>query len=170
MALTYVLLGSTVLSGNQTTITFSSIPSTYTDLTLRVSARVDSASGSATVLVRFNSDSASNYSSTYLAGDGSSTYTSRASQTSYPLAVNGSTFTANTFASVELYLPTYTSTASKPLYSTSIIENNGTEGWLWSRAGLYRGTSAISSIVLTDNAAGNFISGSTFYLYGIKNS
>jgi hypothetical protein len=70
MASTYTLISSQVLGSNTASITFSSIPGTYTDLTLRVSARSDDAGQMDYLVTRFNSDSATNYSNTSLYGSG----------------------------------------------------------------------------------------------------
>jgi hypothetical protein len=69
MAPTYEPIATTTLGTAAASITFSSIPATYTDLRLVVVAKAVSAS---TLDVRFNNDSGTNYSKTEISGDGSS--------------------------------------------------------------------------------------------------
>jgi hypothetical protein len=78
---------------------------------------------------------------------------------------------ANTFGSAEIYIPSYTASQNKPLSTFGVVENNSAAGGdteidAW--ANLYRDTAAISSIAI--NARATFAAGSSFYLYGIKNS
>jgi hypothetical protein len=75
---------------------------------------------------------------------------------------------ANTFNSVEIYIPSYTASQNKPFNTFGVVENNSAAGGdteidAW--ANLYRDTAAISSIAI--NAYVNFVSGSSFYLYGL---
>lgn len=165
---TYVALAKTVLTGTQVTITFDSIPNTYTDLVLLMSARKDNTN---TLLrVRFNSDSTALYSETVLRGDGSaaSSLATNASNQWSPI-VNISTDTSNTFTSTELYIPNYAGSANKVGSRTDVVENNATAAPMRASGQLYRSTSAISRIDI-DSTTGNFVSGSRFDLYGIKNS
>lgn len=173
MANTYSLLASTVLTGSQASVTFSSIPQNYTDLVLKYSARDDSGNTSdATVYLTFNNDSGNNYSYTMLRGSGSAAATARASSQanfSNGTGVPGSGATANTFSYNEIYIPNYISTTSKPISLFDINETNATAAYIWNNAGLYSGTSAITSIKLA-SPTNNFVSGSSFYLYGISKS
>ena len=177
MALTYVLIASNTLSSSAASVTFSAIPNTYTDLVLRVSTR-DTRTASGPLIgftLRVNNDFGSNYSSTKLIGNGSTASSSR--QSNYdgvsPIANTGDigTSTADTFNNGEIYFSNYTSTGSKPISVFNISENNnattGIQTEVW--ASLYRGTSAISTIVLTADGTA-FKAGSSFFLYGIKNS
>lgn len=72
MAATYEPIATTTASGSSSSITFSSISSAYTDLVLVANASVTS--GSDTAILRFNGDTGSNYSRTFLSGNGSSTF------------------------------------------------------------------------------------------------
>jgi hypothetical protein len=175
MANTFTLLGSSVLESNTASVSFSSISNAYTDLVLRFSVR-DTGSGgtTATLVVRFNGDSTSKYSYSHLMTN-TAAVTSGGSTagTSGDLndAINGNTSTASTLSSGEIYIPKYTSTAGKPYSAFTVTETNGVasndamQKWF---ANLYTGASAISSITLT--TAYSFATGSSFYLYGIKNS
>ena len=74
---TYTPIATTTLGSAASSYTFTSIPSTYTDLVLIAS--VKTGSGDDGISVRYNSDSGSNYSMTYLLGNGSAASSGRAS-------------------------------------------------------------------------------------------
>ena len=171
MPSTYTLISSNVLSSSAASVTFSAIPSTYTDLVLRVSARSDDASTVRGFRLNFNGVSGTSYSETYLSGNGATASSVRDSSISYSDlgVVSGGSTTANTFGSVEIYIPNYAGATNKPLSGDSASEDNSTTAYRRANAALFSNTSAISSVVATLNA-GNFASGSSFYLYGIKNS
>lgn len=170
MANTYVNIASTTLGSNQTTVTFSSIPSTYTDLVLRMSARSIENQASQDIYLNFNGTTA-NYSVTYLGVVGSSVQNLRNSnqaQLSIKDGTNSATSTASTFSNVEVYIPSYTVSQDKPIYSYATFENNSaTVNAIYSMAGLWRNTATISSIAIKPDW-NQFATGSTFYLYGIK--
>lgn len=177
MATTYTLISSTVLSSATANVTFSSIPTTYTDLVLRTSTRQDQSFTNAKLFgVYFNGDLNNNYSATVLNGNGSAASSTRTdnpgSSTAYDsIYVRGSdlsTDTASTFASAEIYIPSYRAVQSKAVGSFAATENNGTTAFISGLAGLYTGTTAITSIGI--QAVATFVTGSSFYLYGIKNS
>jgi hypothetical protein len=174
MANTYTLISSNTLSSSAASVTFSSIPATYTDLVLRVSARTTEANTDSSFNVTFNSDTATNYSRTRLVGNGATASSSRLSNsTSIDTShnANGSTSTSNTFSNVEIYIPSYLVSQNKPVGLSNALENNTTTAYINASAGLWRNTAAITSIVLNGiPGAGSFASGSSFYLYGIKNS
>lgn len=168
---TYVLISSTVLGSSQATVTFSSIPSTYTDLLLNISGRSDLASINNDYAITFNGDTGSNYSMTYILGNGASVTTGRS--TASNIRVNnsgeGTNATANTFDNTWIYIPNYLATIRRPISSHSANENNNSTAYMGVQSSLYRGTSGISSISI-GLQANNHVAGSSFYLYGIKNS
>ena len=168
-----LIASSTIGSGGSATVTFSSIPSTYTDLKLVVSARGDGASG--IFVCQFNGLT-TNLSSMLLYGingnaTGSASYTGANSIWAY---TTNSGSTASTFGNAEIYIPNYTSTKYKSVSIDGVNETNAADGRQIMVAGLWSSTSAITSITLTSqtggNAATNFTQYSTFYLYGISNS
>ena len=171
MATTYTLISSNVLSSSAASVTFSSIPATYTDLVLRISARSASA-GTDAFFVQFNSDTATNYSSTQLYGDGSAAYSFRGSNTNAlkKTYLNNNGNTANSFGSAEFYIPSYTASQNKPVSSIGIEETNATAASITATADLWRNTAAITSIFIRTDNNQNFLSGSSFYLYGISNA
>ena len=171
MAATYTLISSNVLSTAAASVTFSAIPSTYTDLVLRMSGRRDVASASGAFRMRFNGLTTAIYSFTDLTGSGSAAASARASGSTAiaePETV-GDTATASTFSSHEFYIPSYTATQNKPMSAFSVAENNTTAAEMSVAAYLLASTAAINEILIYP-PSGNFMTGSSFYLYGIKNS
>ena len=173
MANTYTLISSQVLGSNTASITFSSIPGTYTDLTLRVSARSDDAGQMDYLQTRFNSDSATNYSNTWLRGNGSVAASGRTTSSSYIqflYSTNASGSVANTYGNSEIYIPSYTASQNKPIFHFGVKEENATQTFMGAQAGLWRNTDAITSITITPVFGTTWLATSSFYLYGIKNS
>lgn len=169
---TYTLIASTTLTGSQATVTFSSIPSTYTDLVLKISARTDSAGVVSSGYIQMNSVT-STYSYTFIRGDGASATSGNDSATYagfYLAGIDGGTATSNTFSNQEIYIPSYQASQKKPVSQTSSMETNATTAYTFGVAGLCSSTAAISSLTINLNGGVNFVSGSTFYLYGIKNA
>lgn len=173
MANTYTLINSTSLSSSAASVTFSAIPATYDDIVIVTSTRdTNATANSGRTLLTVNGDTSTNYSWTDVYGFGTTVGSDRATsstsidpnQSSGDAAGN----TASTFSSIEFYIPKYTSTSNRPVGISQATETNATSAWLSGVAGLYRGSSAITSVTLT--ARGNFEIGSTFWLYGIKNS
>jgi hypothetical protein len=172
MAITYTLIASNTLSTTATTVTFSSIPATYTDLVIRASIRNDGAASNRDLWIRFNGSSATNYSNTRLTGDGANAGSGRESSAAQMIAKYGqvaASATANTFSNVEIYIPNYNSSTNKPASAIVAHENNSTSAFTSANALLRSVTDAITSVSLV-SASGNFIANSTFWLYGIKNS
>jgi hypothetical protein len=175
MPTTYKLISSNVLASATGSVTFSSIPSTYTDLTLQMSVRTNVATLGDRINVTVNGSTTGIYGEILLRGDGSAianNYNANLSSAT-DIYVNGNTSTASTFASGELYFPNYAGGTKKTLGIFSAAENNASSG-----AGSYMGllayiidtASAISSIQIVPLTGPNFLANSSFYLYGIKNS
>jgi hypothetical protein len=172
---TYSLIAS--IATTSSTVTFSSIPQTYTDLILRYSAAEIQGGGGYSqggFQLTFNGDSTTNYSETRFAGGNGTVYTSRRSTVAYNQFMNydGNNSTANTFGNGEIYIPNYTSTSTKQFFSFDVTEdgNSSNTQLVNTDAQLYRGTSAVTSITLTDTNGQSLASGTRLYLYGIKNS
>jgi hypothetical protein len=174
---TYTLISSNVLSSSAASVTFSAIPSTYTDLVLRYSGRTDAAATYDFLLLGINGLSTTIYSDTTLYGNGggASALSTRGTSTTKFRAprfgLDGSTATASTFSNGEVYIPSYTVSQNKPVSAFSVMENNAADpGYASVAAGLIRETGTITSIELTPLTGPNFVSGSSFYLYGISNA
>jgi len=173
MPSTYTLISSNVLSSSAASVTFSSIPSTYTDLVLKISGRTnDNVNPQGSIRLLINGSTSSVYSFTRLTGNGSTTasYTSGSGTELYfNFGLSTSQSTSNTFGNAEIYIPSYTANQNKPMGGFQAMETNSSTAFMGITAGLTRITSAITTIEVTTNA-GSFVSGSSFYLYGIKNS
>jgi hypothetical protein len=165
---TYTQIGSavTVGSGGAASIDFSSIPTTYTDLVLKVSARLSAAVDFGSLSIAFNGSSAS-FTTRILQGDGSSAVS--ATLTNFSGGVGGTLLTASTFNNVEIYIPNYAGSTNKSFSSDAVVENNATAARDTLVAGLRSNTAAINQITLT-SASGNFAQYSTAYLYGVSNA
>ena len=169
MANTYTLIASnTVGSGGVANIEFTSIPATYTDLLVLLSLRTENGSAGDTVRVQFNS-SASNFTVKELTGDGSATGTSSRSD-GYLGFMNASTSTSNTFSSISLYIPNYTSSNYKSYSVDKVSEQNGTEAYAEIIAGLWSQTAAITTLKFIPASGSDIAQHSTAYLYGISNA
>ena len=170
---TITLISSQTLGGSTASVTFSSIPSTYNDLKLVFSANTASATSIANLFFTLNGDSTANYSTTRLSASSgtaaSDRYTSSSQANIGVYSGTSSGYSASIFTYSELYIPSYTSTTAKQMFSSNTAEVNAAPGaYLATLATLYRGTSAITSISFTPSFA--FATNSSFYLYGIKNS
>ena len=174
MANTYEAIATvTVGSGGASSISFSSIPATYTDLSLLISARTDGSEIDRLINLTFNG-STSGYSTRELLANPptvSSLSWSSAAQI-YLFQMAASSATANTFGNIQAYIPNYAGSNNKSLSCDGVTETNATSGTnrlLSLSASLWANTAAITSINLTPQA-GNFVQYSTATLYGIKNS
>jgi hypothetical protein len=161
---TYEAIATQTLGSAAASVTFSSIPSTYTDLVLVCNFETSS-NAIAGVYIQFNGDTSTNYSSTNLIGNGSTAESSRASSSSFFRISGYGTGTANTLTNVAIVnIMNYAnSTTYKTTISRSAIASLGTGA----NVGLWRATpSAITSLTLTGESQ-NLSTGSTFTLYGI---
>jgi hypothetical protein len=154
---------ATVTSGGTSSITFSSIPQTYTHLQIRGFTL-----GSVTaqdVKLQFNSDTATNYSIHYLQGNGTGAGAAGlASQTYIEIGITGTTTSPSGFVTDIL---DYTNTnKNKTARSLLGYDNNGS-GYAILFSGYWNSTTAISTITLTPYS-GTFNQYSSFSLYGIK--
>jgi len=181
MANTYTLIASsTVGSGGASTINFTSIPATYTDLKVCISGRTTQASNIRDYfLIRFNS-STSGYNRIWLYGfDNDSVGSGSATSATYGFAgtINGTDSLASTFGNAEIYIPNYTGSNKKSFSVDAVMENDSTTTYMSNfTAGFWDNTAAITSVTLfpaggsITSPAGNFAQYTTAYLYGIKNS
>lgn len=161
------LIETKTLGTSQTTISFSSIPQTFTDLYLVFSLRVTDTSdaGGSYYTIAINGGGTST-TTRYMQGNGAS-----GSAAAGPLnglagvaATNAST--ANTFCTDTLYLPNYRSSTAKSYSVDSASENDATRAFTTIVAGQWNNTAAITSLAFTPSV-GDFMAGSTISLYGI---
>jgi hypothetical protein len=165
MATTYEKIATTILGSAQASITFSSIPATYTDLRLVI---VGTSSGNANPELTFNGDNSgagTNYSRTALAGNGSSAVSTQ--DTNLPYIVNYLVFfTSGTVSYQSFDIFSYAGSTFKTVLCDGAADRNGS-GATGKAVGLWRSTSAITSLRLFF-ASQTFSTGTTATLYGIK--
>jgi hypothetical protein len=147
--------------------TFSSISGAYTDLILVGSARSDkTTANSDTISFRVNGDTGTNYSNTNITGTGSVANSNRRSTDAQwffgEIASDGDT--AGIFSPFIVQFQNYANTSTN---KTVLARINNTTIHVRASVGLWRNTAAITSITVYP-AGGNFVSGSTLTLYGIK--
>jgi hypothetical protein len=174
MANTYVAIATvTVSTSAPTTIEFNTIPTTYTDLLVKLSVRTSKGSVSDSLGIYFNGSS-TGYTTRSIVGNGS-TATS-GTDTGYTDAYVGESnadgATASTFSNQEIYIPNYQSSNNKSFSVDSVAENNATQGYNQTIAGIWANTAAITSVRFrTFNTTNRtFNQYTTATLYGIKNS
>lgn len=166
MALTYTLIASsTVGSGGAANITFSSIPSTYTDLTILCSSKTNRGTFNNDAILLNLNGSTSSITAIRLFGDGSSA----ASNTNRGI-LNNAAASTSVFSNTQIYIPNYTSSNYKSISAESVTENNGTEAYAQLHAQLWSNTAAVTSVVLAPADGTLFLQYTTAYLYGISNS
>jgi hypothetical protein len=167
-----LIASSTVGAGGAASIDFTSIPSTYTDLTLFLNARSNHTNAMDSVTLQVNG-SATSYTDRQLYGTGTTT----GSNTSFfgTTKVNfcnipAASSTANTFSNSSLYLPNYTVSQNKSGSIDGASEDNTASGNLLNlSAMLWSNTAAINRVTFS-TANGTFVQYSTAYLYGVKNA
>jgi hypothetical protein len=167
MPANYVLLEEVTLSIDTASVILDNIPQTgYTDLIVICSTRSSaSASAWSDIIIKPN-NSTTGISTRVLYGTGS-TAASTTFTTGIPAVGEGNAGTTNTFGNTEVYIPNYASSNFKSFSANSVSENNAISSLNQIGTMLWSNTSAITSLVFTDFAGGNFVTGSTFSLYGV---
>lgn len=170
---TFIKIASvTVGSGGASSIDFTSIPSTYTDLVIKISARTNRSAAADSLKLTFNG-STSGFSARGLGGSGSTPFSftnvgsASIEDSVFTTAANN---TASTFSNGEIYIPNYAGSNNKSISADSVNENNASEAYTLFEAGLWSNTSAITSIKLAPLNGTLINQYSTAVLYGIKNS
>ena len=158
---TYTPIATQTLGSAAASVTFSSISGAYTDLVLVANGTSTSGNNSN---LQFNSDTATNYSATALSGDGASATSYRnSSQTSMLIDYNGNFSTTNT--TILISILNYSNATT---YKTVLSRANRAAGGTDALVGLWRSTSAITTVKMSIGGGGNaYAVGSTFTLYGI---
>ena len=170
MANTYTLIASNTVSTAVASITFSSIPATYTDLLVKVSTRSSRTAGAIDYIKTYFNGSTANGTTSAVYGDGTA-YAGTDTKIIGSTSTNQNT--ANTFGSAEFYIPNYAGSNYKSVSVDAVSENNSATTGDYNlnlSAGLWSVGSAITSITMESAFGNNWMQYSTFYLYGIKNS
>ena len=160
MTATYEKIATTTLGSANATVTFSSIPATYTDLVLVSNPKMTTSS--TYFITTFNSDTATNYSQTRMSGNGTTAASARDTSVSGidMEFQNNDTDTGTSIMQIQNYSNTTT-------YKTALIRDNFAAYGVFARVALWRSTAAISTITLTMSSS-TFAAGSQFTIYGIK--
>ncbi len=153
----------TVSGGSTSSITFSSISSTYTDIVL-AGSMIGNAGNDCHI--RVNGDSGTNYSNTLLFASGG---TITASRTTSSTLIYGNVTSTDT-GEVNTILASFMNYSNATTNKTVLVRyNSATSGkYVTASVGLWRNTSAINSITVTTAGSGNFGIGTTVTIYGIK--
>lgn len=161
----------TVGAGGAASVTFSSIPSTYKHLQIRLLGRIDrSGESSDFFTLRFNSDTGSNYSWHALEGSGTTVYAESGANSSAPRNgdITATTASASIFGVGVVDILEYKNTnINKTVRSFTGRDQNGS-GWVWFGSSNWRNTAAITTINILPTIGTGFQQYSTFALYGIK--
>ena len=160
---TYDLIASQTLASAASSITFSSIAASWTDL--RIILTGSSNGGYDCHLIQFNGDTATNYSMTTMRGYGTGVFTGTSTTQS---SISGSSYLPGTNLGVGI-MDIFSYTGST--YKTCLINGNGDDngsGQVSTTVGLWRSTASITSITLTLSSASTYKIGTTANLYGIK--
>lgn len=164
MTATYDCIATTTLGSNSTSVDFTSISGSYTDL-IAVIAGSQTSTG-VSINMRVNSDTGSNYSATILDGDGTSATSYKLSNNSQGMVIGALYGNASGQMNIVVQIQNYSNTTTyKTVLSRWAQANKGTEAIV----GLWRSTSAITSLTFrSDGGTNNFATGTVFSLYGIK--
>lgn len=165
MPATYEPIASTTVGTPALNVTFSNIPSTYTDLVM-VCSYARSGAGNA-IALRLNGDSGNNYSETYMENWSTNTVSGRNINQNLMFMAFIQNGTGTQQANLILHFQNYASTA---INKTVLCRYNeaGTSGGVGASVGLWRSTNAINEITIGYSATLNWVSGSVLTLYGIK--
>lgn len=158
---------ATIGAGGASTLSINSIPQTFTDLKIVISARTTYGSGEDFCRLTFNG-STSSYSGRYLRGSGASGSVSSTTQTTnIRFDAPGANATANTFGNGEYYVPNYSASTNKTVSVNYVTENNTATAYQYIIAGLWSNSSGITSVSIDSANGANFVQYSTMSIYGI---
>ena len=165
VASSYESIATYTAATAQSSIVWSSIPSTYSHLQIRCMNKLTTGGN---IRLYFNTDTGANavYDTHYLYGDGTTASAARGSQQPYAISV-GFTYYTTQFNVFIADIFNYSNTTTyKTVRSLSGCDNNGS-GDILLNSGLWMRTNAISTITLAPQS-GNFAQYSHFALYGVK--
>ena len=157
-------------SGGSSSISFSSIPSTYQHLQLRFIARSTTVATQSVAYMQFNSDTAANYSYHELTGQGSTAGANGSANVTGPrIAIYpAASSTASMFGAGVIDILDYKDTNKYKTYRSLNGNDQNGSGYVILVSGNWRSTSAINAITIGDNSGGNFVQYTQVALYGIK--
>ena len=162
MSSTYEPIATTTLGSAQSTVTLSSIPSTYTDLILISNNLSSSNQNGLTIRVGNGSvDSGSNYSVTFLYGTGSSALSGRGTNNTF---ITAGRSTSNWGTGITQFM----NYANTSINKTVLSRGSSADAIVIAYVNLWRSTAAINIMTIGTESGGTISAGSTFTLYGIK--
>jgi hypothetical protein len=165
MANGHVLISSQTLGSTAASVTFSSIPGTYRDLQLVIVGKQDSTSGvDASFKVTANSDTTSSYTQVRMYGDGSAAGSNTGTNTGY--FEGGRMGNSNASSGVTTTTLQFLDYAATDKQKTVLSRSANPYAITDAEAARWPSTSAITTLLLA-TLSGNFVAGSTFYLYGV---
>jgi len=159
MTATYEMIQKNILTSSQSSVTFNSISSAYTDLVIIINGAMNA--GENSLGMRFNGDTGSNYGTTAFYGDGVSTASFRFTSLDR-LYVGRASVTGNSTSIIDIQ--NYKNTS---VYKT-VLSKGSSPSINMATVGLWMSTAAINSIYISDFGTNSFIAGTTFTIYGIK--
>jgi hypothetical protein len=166
MAQTYDAIASYTFGSAASSYTFSSIAASWTDLILVSSVKWNTGGSAGTLTLQFNGDTSTNYSWTYLQGNGTAASSGRGTNSTVIAAGQGASSSGSAFGTGICHIFNYANTTT---YKTTLarcdVADNATQVWV----SLWRKTpEAITSILV--NGPYQFAAGSTLSLYGVKSA
>jgi hypothetical protein len=167
MPATYEPIATTTLSSAASSITFSSIASSWTDL--RIVWNFQAVSASNYPYLQLNGDTSANYSYTTLYGTGTAAGSQRSSSNNGAYLVSYAAASTSQWQIEEIDIFSYAGSTYKTILNGYSGDTNG-GGFVSKGVNLWRSTSAITSVTLKFDAGGNMAAGTTATLYGIKNA
>ena len=164
MPATYEKIATTTLSSAASSITFSSIAASWTDLRLTITGTIIAGN---VYRIQCNGDTSGNYSVTVLEADGGTISSSRGTNNTSILAgfSYGGSATIPQFVSYDIF--SYAGATYKTALVTASVNQGSASGYIARHVGLWRNTAAITSIAITTSSGGDVPSGVTATLYGI---
>lgn len=165
------LISTTILSSTASSVTFSSIPSTYKHLQIRATMRANRSGAESEIFaLRINGDTAANYSAHVLLGNGGSVSSTSYTGESY---IRGEAFAANdditnAFGATVIDVLDYANATTYKQTRFASGRCGSTQFAISVRSGSWRSTSVVSSVTLLTYFGSSFVAGSRFSLYGIK--
>jgi len=155
------------LTSTQSSISFNSIPQDFTDLIVKFGARTNAADVIDTCLVDFNGIS-TGFTNRSLYGDPGGASSAQFNEARRAGHATGATQTANTFSTVELYIPNYAGSTNKSVSVESASEGTSSYFEIMIGATQWSNTAPINSITIRPFGSTSFVSGSSFSLYGVR--
>jgi hypothetical protein len=165
---TYEAIATQTLGSAAASVTFSSIPSTYTDLVVVCSLPANGTSNNSDGFrFQLNGDTGSNYSATWLTNSGTSPVSSRESSATKGRLGNVSQTTNDVGTLIAQFLNYANTTTYKTVLGRSGNLNSNGDSNVFAAVSLWRSTSVINQIVFSTSSGSNFAIGTVMSIYGI---